>query len=1122
MLPALSAKYANYDAMDAKAGKPPGSDGVFKRRASSLHREENPNPGFYEKSKARTVHVVTKWPCCVVLLVSTFSLLLGAMGFLLGGVSIDTEGWETRGTPIAKAAIQEETWRTGQFTLADGTPAAVGTKDSKRRRARALLEAGDDDDEYLALETGSKSPLSRFAIASAMNPARAWKKRLTAAHDEHAALAENAKRAADLGRDPRAALPRGRAGGRSLLSSTGSCSTPYYPLPDDGNADTANDGQEYVQYRNNALEIIFYEGTNLFDVAGLKAMCEVEDTIMGLSGYSDYCDKSWRTCAAPLPSDAGWATTFQSTGSAYEFCYQPISLTRFLMSRLSLTSCNDFTASKQASVDTWVANYAGCADKYIVDATDKCSSSTTAGYYFDPAKFNAGFKTGSTKLTMTKSTFPMDTSKYDATMQWLLGLDKDGSLKLGNEYFSVAYSSSDKELLTLKTDEALMTDLFLATGSSIVITLLLWAHTGSLLLTLGGFLQIMMALPSAVFFQTVVCQITFFPFLNFLGVFVIAGIGADDCFVFYDKWMQAKSRMPPGASASEVAKECYWEAAWAMLLTSTTTAVAFASSAIIPIAPIRVFSIFMCAMVIFDYIYDITIFAAMLAWTHDASLRAQNNGGKGYSLICFDLFAFYEKRKEQKGSAKVSENSGLLRSKTIHQSAVPLPEKVLRKNAYPLLHAARWFLVVTFLAFSGVAAWQASKLTTPETNEVLLLVESDPVQKHSSLMLTGFLSSTESQLWVAVMFGLVPGDDGEYTDPTKRSSLMLDPTFEPTSTAGQSWFATFCSDTVSGMSTTSYYTPMDQFRAWIVAASGVDATSCGSTNPGWPLAASTVEHCMKYWADNHDTESQKFFYYPSSGEQTNANAKIFVLKASFAASVPFTSPLNVLLDEYDKWEAWVNPRIAAAPAGYQGGFQTSQGWWWMDTIDNMQRGAYSAAAITLGLAAAVILFGTGNVIVTVYSVTAIAAILCGTVASVIQMGWTLGFLEGICFSILIGLSVDFVIHIGHAYLESAKHYEELLGEKASRGVMAREALATMGWSVLSAAFTTMCSAVVLQFCTITFFVKFGTIIMLSTTIACGVTFFMFVPMLDAAGPTGRWGDMWAGMLALRDKLKKKN
>jgi hypothetical protein len=42
--------------------------------------------------------------------------------------------------------------------------------------------------------------------------------------------------------------------------------------------------------------------------------------------------------------------------------------------------------------------------------------------------------------------------------------------------------------------------------------------------------------------------------------------------------------------------------------------------------------------------------------------------------------------------------------------------------------------------------------------------------------------------------------------------------------------------------------------------------------------------------------------------------------------------------------------------------------------------------------------------------------------------------------------------------------------------------------------------------------------MLSMVIATGVTFFLFVPMLDAMGPTGRWGSMWA----LRDLCKKKN
>ena len=30
------------------------------------------------------------------------------------------------------------------------------------------------------------------------------------------------------------------------------------------------------------------------------------------------------------------------------------------------------------------------------------------------------------------------------------------------------------------------------------------------------------------------------------------------------------------------------------------------------------------------------------------------------------------------------------------------------------------------------------------------------------------------------------------------------------------------------------------------------------------------------------------------------------------------------------------------------------------------------------------------------------------------MGWELGFLEGICFAILIGLSCDFVLHMARA------------------------------------------------------------------------------------------------------------
>ena len=129
----------------------------------------------------------------------------------------------------------------------------------------------------------------------------------------------------------------------------------------------------------------------------------------------------------------------------------------------------------------------------------------------------------------------------------------------------------------------------------LIIAALMWAHTGSAFLTLAGLLQVSLSFPSAVFLVTMAYRVTFFPFLNFIGVFVIAGIGADDCFVMFDKWAQAAARAPPGADALRVADACYWEATWAMFLTSLTTAAAFLSSAVIPIAPIRVFSLFMSA-----------------------------------------------------------------------------------------------------------------------------------------------------------------------------------------------------------------------------------------------------------------------------------------------------------------------------------------------------------------------------------------------------------------------------------------------------------------------------------------------------------------------------------------------
>jgi|Transcript_26915 predicted RND superfamily exporter protein len=76
----------------------------------------------------------------------------------------------------------------------------------------------------------------------------------------------------------------------------------------------------------------------------------------------------------------------------------------------------------------------------------------------------------------------------------------------------------------------------------------------------------------------------------------------------------------------------------------------------------------------------------------------------------------------------------------------------------------------------------------------------------------------------------------------------------------------------------------------------------------------------------------------------------------------------------------------------------------------------------------------------------------------VASGWTLGFLESICFAIAIGISCDFVIHFAHAY-------GSLDGDE-NRSERTKYSLIRMGPSILAAAFTTACSATVMIFTTI--------------------------------------------------------
>ena len=139
------------------------------------------------------------------------------------------------------------------------------------------------------------------------------------------------------------------------------------------------------------------------------------------------------------------------------------------------------------------------------------------------------------------------------------------------------------------------------------------------------------------------------------------------------------------------------------------------------------------------------------------------------------------------------------------------------------------------------------------------------------------------------------------------------------------------------------------------------------------------------------------------------------------------------------------------------------------------------------------MFSSRSIMLTIFSVFTIGYVLCATTAMLVASGWTLGFLESVCFAILIGISCDFVIHFGHAYAK--------LEGDTDRHERTKFALLTMGPSILAAAFTTISSAAIMLFTIITFFQKFAIILFYTVIQATIGSFVVYLTLAETLGPS---------------------
>ena len=280
---------------------------------------------------------------------------------------------------------------------------------------------------------------------------------------------------------------------------------------------------------------------------------------------------------------------------------------------------------------------------------------------------------------------------------------------------------------------------------------------------------------------------------------------------------------------------------------------------------------------------------------------------------------------------------------------------------------------------------------------------------------------------------------------------------------------------------------MKRFDTWLQQQATAETSddiytqNCGGAS-SVPVAVEDFDDCLIAWTK----QEQETSILARGG-------KVQIIFLPFNSRVRYDDHYDKLDDEWNMIEKWVQKKNKSAPSSVSRGYFSSHDFWWYDTNGEMLATAYSAAGIALGCAAVIILISSRSLMMTLFSTLTITYVLTSVTATLVALGWTLGFLESICFAILIGVSVDFVIHFSHSYT--------VLPGAADRSRRTKYALIKMGPSILATAVCTILSAIVMLWTVISFFQKFALILCFTVLQASVGAFVFFLVLADCVGPS---------------------
>lgn len=206
------------------------------------------------------------------------------------------------------------------------------------------------------------------------------------------------------------------------------------------------------------------------------------------------------------------------------------------------------------------------------------------------------------------------------------------------------------------------------------------------------------------------------------------------------------------------------------------------------------------------------------------------------------------------------------------------------------------------------------------------------------------------------------------------------------------------------------------------------------------------------------------------------------------------------------------------PASAKHVFQYTFDWTWSVTQQGTVDGMSAGMAFAFPLALVVLVAVTANYVIAglaIISVCAVVASVLGVCESI--FGWSLGTGEAIAGVMVIGLAIDYTIHLGHMYVHAGRH--EHLPTREQRFEYAVDKM--MG-TVIGGAITTCGAGFMMFFAIQAFFTKMATLLTFTIFFSALYAAFWFMPILYWYGPSNNDFDIPFGQYYkfIRNKYMK--